>query len=162
MKHSSWTFIVAVAVWSTALLAVGCKPTTTPNADHSRLAFSSVDASNKSRPFSSSKTTVSTPPSLKFVVPEHVSNVLKRKCYICHGGAEVKGGFDFKKMVYQSDSEPNWQPMDLAGVTRIKLAILPLNGKPARMPRRAGSIWNPLTVEEANAVAKWTDYPYER
>ena len=52
--------------------------------------------------------------------------------------------------------------MDLAGVTRIKLAILPLDGKPARMPKRAGSIWNPLTVEEANAVAKWTDYPYER
>ena len=33
-----------------------------------------------------------------------------------------------RRMVYQSEPESHWQPMGLAGVTRIKLAILPLDG----------------------------------
>ncbi len=98
---------------------------------------------------------------LRFVVPARVHGILKQKCFVCHGNAEIKGGFNLKEMEYQPEPEASWRPMDLAGVTRIKLAILPLEGKPARMPKRAGSIWNPLTTEEANAVAKWTDYPYE-
>ena len=145
MKTSFRVLIVSVTVWSTALFAPGCGQPTAPNADFTRLAQSAPVYS-----------------SLTFVVPEHVRNIFKRKCYICHGGAETKGGFDLRHMKYQPERKSNWQPMDLAGVTRIKLAILPLDGKPARMPKRAGSIWNPLTVKEANGVAKWTDYPYER
>lgn len=149
VKTNSRVFIVLVTVWSTAGLVVGCGQPAAPSAGSTPISPSNT------YPTSSSL-------SLTFVVPEHVKNILKRKCYICHGGTEVKGGFDFRKMVYQSEPESNWRPMDLAGVTRIKLAILPLDGKPARMPKRAGSIRNPLTLEEANAVAKWTDYPYER
>lgn len=99
---------------------------------------------------------------LTFAVPEDVQGMLKRKCYICHGGADTKGGFNFKRMVYQPDPDADWQPMDLTAATRIKLAILPLDGKPPKMPKRAGSILNSLTEEEVNRIAKWTDYPFEQ
>ena len=159
MTTSFRSLIVSVAMWSTALLVVGCGQSMTPGADNSPLSLSST---NEGHTFPASSNRSPVLASLTFVVPEHVGNILKRKCYICHGGAEIKGGFDLKQMVYQAEGESNWRPMDLAGVTRIKLAILPLDEKPARMPKRAGSTWNPLTVEEANSVAKWTDYPYER
>jgi hypothetical protein len=97
----------------------------------------------------------------EFTVPADVSQLLKMKCYLCHGGAETKGGFDFKKMIYQLSPNAEWQPMDWRGATKIKLAILPVDGKPPRMPKQAGSIWNPLTQEEANSVAAWTDYPFK-
>ena len=142
-------------------MSLGCGQSTTPNAESTPLSLSNIVEGN-THPTSSNRSPVPSSPSLTFVVPEHVRIIFKRKCYICHGGAEIEGGFDLKQMIYQSERESNWQPMDLAGVTRIKLAILPLNGKPARMPKRSGSIWNPLTVEEANTVAKWTDYPYKR
>ena len=98
--------------------------------------------------------------SLKLTVPENISKFFKRKCYVCHSGPESKGGFDLKTMTYRADENSDWQPMDLAGVTRIKFAILPINGKPPRMPKRAGSILNSLTRHEANTIAQWTDFPY--
>jgi len=161
MKTNSRVLNVSVTVWSTALFALGCGQSTAPSADFTRLAQSDLDERNT---YSTSSIHSPAPvySSLTFVEPEHVRNIFKRKCYICHGGAETKGGFDLRQMKYQPERKSNWQPMDLAGVTRIKLAILPLEGNPAKMPKKAGSIWNPLTVEEANAVAKWTDYPYER
>ena len=152
---------MCLTMLSIALVAIGCGQTPAPNMTGTPPSSSRLRTSI-TYPTSASRSPDPTSPSLTFVVPEHVTNIFKRKCYICHGGAEVEGGFDLKKMTYQPEPEGNWQPMDLAGVTRIKLAILPLNGKPARMPKKAGSIWNPLTVEEANGVAKWTDYPYER
>ena len=158
MKTDSPTAIVSVTLLSTVLLVLGCGQPTTPSVDRTPLSSTNL----QTYPTSVKRSSVPASPSLTFVAPEHVKNIFKRKCYICHGGAEVEGGFDLKKMIYQSEPESTWQPMDLAGVTRIKFAILPLDGKPARMPKRAGSIWNPLTVEEANGVAKWTDYPYER
>ncbi len=100
--------------------------------------------------------------SSEFIVPDEVSRILKMKCHLCHGGAETKGGFNFKKMIYQLSPKAEWQPMDWRGATKIKLAILPIDGKPALMPKKSGSIWNPLTQEEANTVAAWTDYPFSR
>lgn len=100
--------------------------------------------------------------SLKFVIPEDVRNILKRKCYACHGNHEPEGGFDFRQMTYRPQDESDWQPMDLAAATRLKLAILPVDGMPPRMPKKAGSIFNPLTQEEANLIAGWTDFPYQR
>ena len=102
------------------------------------------------------------PSSWSFVVPEGVGKILKRKCYICHGGESTEGNFDLKKMVYRVNEASDWRPMDLSGVTRIKLAILPINGELPQMPKRAGSVLNSLTQEEANEVAKWTDDPFER
>lgn len=161
MKTDSPTLISSVTLLSTILLAMGCGQPTRPGVTRTPLSSTKLQTNN-THPTSFKRSPVPASPSLTFVVPEHVKNIFKRKCYICHGGGEVEGGFDLKKMIYQPEPESNWQPMDLAGVTRIKLAILPLDGKPARMPKRAGSIWNPLSVEEANGVAKWTDYPYER
>lgn len=98
----------------------------------------------------------------EFIVPPSVAKIFKLKCHVCHGGAETKGGFDFKKMVYQASATAEWGPMDWRGATKIKLAILPVDGKPARMPKKAGSIWNQLTQEEANTIAAWTDYPFSQ
>ena len=161
MKTDFQKAILSVAVCTTSLLLLGCQPSATPSEGSTTFSQSNV-AKRGTYPTSYSRSSAPASSSYTFVVPDDVRNILKRKCYICHGGAEVKAGFDLKQMIYQSERGSNWQPMDLAGVTRIKLAILPLDGKPARMPKRAGSIWNPLTVEEANTVAKWTDYPYER
>jgi hypothetical protein len=161
MRANFRRLIVSVAMWSAALLVVGCGQSMTPGADNTPLSLSNTNEGHTyATPSNRSPAPALLP--LTFVVPEHVTNIFKRKCYICHGGTEIKGGFDLKQMIYQAEDESNWQPMDLAGVTRIKLSILPVDGKPARMPKRAGSIWNPLTVEEANTVAKWTDYPYVR
>ena len=99
---------------------------------------------------------------LEFVVPKDVASIFKMKCHICHGGTETEGGFDLKKMIYQPDPDTDWRPMDLAAATRIKLAILPIDGKPARMPKKFGSTWHPLSEDETNLVAKWTDYPFAR
>ena len=147
--------LVRRAMLFAVLLATGCGRSPLPNADSDSLSLSRITAAPT---FATSTGSLD----LVFVVPEEVQITLKRKCYICHGGAETNGGFDFKQMIYQKDPDAEWQPMDLAGATRIKLAILPVDGKPARMPKKAGSIWNPLTVEEANLVAKWTDFPFER
>ncbi len=147
-----------VATSSTALLLVDGTQFLTPGAENSP----SINDEGRVYPASSNRSPARASTSLTFVVPQHVTNSFKRKCYICHGGTETKGGFNLKQMTYQSKRQSNWRPMDLAGVTRIKLAILPIDGKPARMPRRAGSILNPLSVEEANAIAQWTDYPYEK
>lgn len=162
MNMNFRTLIVAVSVWSTTLLMHGCGNSTPPSADDTSHSRSNLGGEN-TYPVSTNRATASASLSLNFIVPEHVSSILKRKCYICHGGAEkIEGGFDLKQMIYQPKPGSPWQPMDLDGVTRIKLAVLPLDGKPARMPKRAGSIWNPLSMEEANAVAKWTDFPYAR
>ena len=159
MNTESRKFAVCVVFWSSALFALGCGQSLAPTVDSAQVAHSHFYS--RFTPAASSKRS-RVPSSFVFVVPEDVQNIFKRKCYICHGGADVRGGFDLKKMVYQPKPESQWQPMDLAGVTRIKLAILPLNGKPPRMPKRAGSILNQLTTKEANGIAKWTDYPYER
>ena len=96
------------------------------------------------------------------MVPGDVKRILKMKCYVCHGGLETKGGFDFRQMRYKPEPLAKWQPMDLGGATMIKFAILPIDGEPARMPKRAGSILNSLTPEEVNAVAAWTDFPFKK
>lgn len=145
-----------VIVTAFALLFVGCGQ---PNA----ISHSNTDA--QSLRVQEAFLDVATAPltaSSEFIVPSDVSQILKMKCHLCHGGAETKGGFNFKKMIYQLSPKAKWQPMDWRGATKIKLAILPVDGKPARMPKKAGSIWNPLTQEEANTVAAWTDYPYSR
>ena len=102
--------------------------------------------------------------SLTFIVPDQVRKILKRKCFICHGADDPKGGFDFRNMIYKpnEEAETEWIAMDLAGATRIKLAILPIDGKSPVMPKKAGSILNSLTVDEANTIAQWTDFPFER
>ena len=99
--------------------------------------------------------------SRQFFVPAHVTGILKKKCFLCHSSHNGHGGFDLKAMRYRTTSETAWQPMDWAGATRIKLAILPINGEPPRMPKRFQSTWHPLTQEEMNAIAAWTDYPFE-
>jgi hypothetical protein len=154
MKNSHCA-LAALAMLSGVLLAIGCGRSPIPNADSDSYSLSRIGGTS---------VLAASPGSLDltFAVPEEVQITLKRKCHICHGGTDTKGGFDFKQMIYQKEPDAEWQPMDLAGATRIKLAILPVNGKPAQMPKKAGSIWNPLTVEEANLVAKWTDYPFER
>ncbi len=145
-----------VCVTAFALLMVGCGQ---PDAVYQ----SSPDANSwrvqKRSPLVATRPLAASP---EFIVPSDVSRILKMKCYLCHGGAETNGGFDFKKMIYQQSPNAEWQPMDWRGATRIKLAILPVNGRPARMPRKAGSTWNRLTQEEANTVAAWTDYPFSR
>ena len=157
MSVSIWMTLAGSIVAATTLS--GCSSETRPlTSGAGEAAESATDAHTR---LALANVTASTP-ELKFMVPDDVQVMLKRKCFICHGGAETKGGFDFKQMVYKSDADSDWQPMDLAGVTRIKLAILPINGEPARMPRRAGSILNPLTPEEVNRIAGWTDYPFER
>lgn len=103
----------------------------------------------------------SVPESLTVVLPENVRKILKRKCFLCHDGKKTKGDFDFKGMVYRPNEQSDWQPIDLNGATRIKLAVLPIDGKPPRMPKKSGSIFNPLTQQEANSIAKWTDYPFQ-
>lgn len=103
---------------------------------------------------------ISNPVTPPVVVPAEVRRSLKMKCYVCHGGQDTKGGFDFKKMTYQPVKGAAWKPIDLAGATRIKFAIMPLDGKAPKMPKRAGSALNSLTPEELNTVAAWTDNPY--
>jgi len=103
----------------------------------------------------------SIPVSLTVAVPDNVSNIFKRKCFICHGGQKTEGNLDLKRMVYRSNKQSDWQPIDLNGATRIKLAILPIDGIAPKMPKKSGSILNPLTQQEANTVAKWTDYPFQ-
>ncbi len=145
-----------VIVTSFALLMVGCGQ---PN----EVSYSNTDAN--SLLVQEPSLVVATAPlsaSSEFIVPDDVSRILKMKCHLCHGGAETKGGFNFKKMIYQPSPKAEWQPMDWRGATMIKLAILPIDGKPALMPKKSGSIWNPLTQEEANIVAAWTDYPFSR
>lgn len=143
------------------LLILGCGESSPPSVGRTSLSVSDVGVGN-TLTATSNRSHASVPASLSFVVPEHVATIFKRKCYVCHGGDEVEGGFNLREMVYRPEPEADWQPMDLNGATRIKLAILPVNGEPARMPKRAGSIWNPLTVDEANGVAAWTDYPFAR
>ena len=138
----------------------GCGQTSSRNEDN---ASKSSQEDGKPPPPAPSRSPTAAPPSLTFVVPTEVENTFKRKCYICHGGAEeVKGGVNLKKMVYKPDKESEWQSMDLAGATRIKLAILPIDGKKPKMPKKAGSTFNPLTEDEMNTIAKWTDYPFKR
>ena len=103
----------------------------------------------------------SVPASLTVVVPENVRKIFKLKCFVCHDGEKAKGDFNFKRMVYRPDEQSDWQPIDLNGATRIKLAVLPIDGKAPKMPKKSGSILNPLTQQEANSIAKWTDYPFQ-
>lgn len=99
---------------------------------------------------------------LAFFVPEHVERTFRMKCYVCHSGNNVQGGFNLKALTWQPEPGSAWQSMGLAAATRIKLAVLPMNGKPARMPKRLGSTWHPLTEAETNQIAGWTDFPYEK
>jgi hypothetical protein len=101
------------------------------------------------------------PASLTVAVPDNISNIFKSKCFLCHGGEKTEGKFDFKRMSYRPDEQSDWQPIDLDGATRIKFAILPIDGNAPKMPKQSGSILNPLTQQEANTIAKWTDYPFQ-
>ena len=149
-KANRWTFATGCLLACIALLLLLRGPATSPAKPYNMIT---IEGRTYEIP-------TEVPPSLAFYVPHDVHIALKRKCFICHGGQETLGGFDFKEMKYRPTKKADWQPMDLVGVTRLKLAILPMGGKPARMPKKKGSSFNPLTDEETNAVAGWTDNPY--
>ena len=152
----SLNFVVLLsAITVTLVLSFGCSPKSSSN-----------ESANQSLTQTMLRVgSISDDPSLsslRFEVPENIGKLFKRKCYVCHGGPTIEGNFDLKKMIYRVDENSDWLAMDLAGVTQIKLAILPINGETPRMPKRAGSVLNPLTQQEANTIAQWTDFPYQR
>ena len=145
-------FVCLLVLTSTCLCTMGCRSEQQVGADGATLTRTSLKANERdANPI---------PDSLVVNAPDEVSKIFKRKCFICHGGQKTEGNFDFKRMVSRTDEQSDWRPIDLDGATRIKFAILPIDGKAPKMPRRSGSILNSLTREEANTIAKWTDYPF--